>query len=466
VRLHGTAWPAIPAFSSGEGPRKLKFLDTVELRRGIRYAPLVFLALSIYAGLPSRFVFPDDFEMVRLADSWLPAFVNVGDLLLVLAIAITWAVYKPRLNGGTGLFLCATLAIVLLSLIVGSPQPDIGSMFDGLLDWLRFAATFAFAVWLTRQCGPRTAEALLIVLFVILCITALGVYSLQFGRFNRIYASAMTVASFGQVAAVVLFVALVRRYYLLLALGVTFLVLTFSVTSIILFLGIAFMYVVTSRLLSLRQRIAMLSAVTIIISVALVATVVSGQFGSIYSYIVSSSDQTSSLSALHGRTPVWAYGLDLIRSGSVGPLGVGYNRSPMFLHQVTFALVEAGIADPGTYTVPHFHSILFEWALGLGLPSVLIFFVLVRRIAQMWLWKCQPAAMIFAFFLLAQSVDFTFYEPKEVVLWALMLGIAEGEWQLARVYHPASPRARYAPSGATTRSILATQPPSLKERGT
>ncbi len=38
--------------------------------------------------------------------------------------------------------------------------------------------------------------------------------------------------------------------------------------------------------------------------------------------------------------------------------------------------------------------------------------------------------MIFSFFLLSQSLDFTFFRPKEIVLWALMLGLAEGEFQL------------------------------------
>src|SRR5438477_11173627 len=105
---------------------RLKFLDIAELRKGFGYAPLVFLALAIYSALPSRFVLPDDFEAIRLAESWLPAYLNPGDLLLVLALLVTWAVYRPKLSGGIWVFLSATLLIVLLSLVVGSPEPDGG----------------------------------------------------------------------------------------------------------------------------------------------------------------------------------------------------------------------------------------------------------------------------------------------------------------------------------------------------
>ena len=47
-------------------------------------------------------------------------------------------------------------------------------------------------------------------------------------------------------------------------------------------------------------------------------------------------------------------------------------------------------------------------------------------------YRCYPSFFIFAFFLLSQSVDFTCYKPKEVIIWSLMLGLAEGQWQSER----------------------------------
>jgi len=31
--------------------------------------------------------------------------------------------------------------------------------------------------------------------------------------------------------------------------------------------------------------------------------------------------------------------------------------------------------------------------------------------------------------LMSQSGDFTFYRPKELIIWSLMLGLAEGQWR-------------------------------------
>ena len=45
--------------------------------------------------------------------------------------------------------------------------------------------------------------------------------------------------------------------------------------------------------------------------------------------------------------------------------------------------------------------------------------------------RCYPSFFIFAFFLLSQSVDFTCYKPKEVIIWSLMLlGLPKGNGNL------------------------------------
>jgi hypothetical protein len=93
---------------------------------------------------------------------------------------------------------------------------------------------------------------------------------------------------------------------------------------------------------------------------------------------------------------------------------------------------------------PSFHSILFEYGIGLGLASVPIFVFLLWRIVKAWRSKSHLPFYIYTLFVLSQCFDFSFYRPKEVIIWAAFLGLAEGE--LIRQRNRAAGRSKAANS--------------------
>ncbi|NJO99125.1 MAG: hypothetical protein HC764_26645 [Pleurocapsa sp. CRU_1_2] len=81
----------------------------------------------------------------------------------------------------------------------------------------------------------------------------------------------------------------------------------------------------------------------------------------------------------------------------------------------------------GEYTPPHYHSIVIEYLLSLGIFAFAIFFYFIKRIWQTFQRNCSPAFFIFAFFAISQAMDYTIFPPKEIIIFALMLGLAEGQ---------------------------------------
>ncbi len=421
-----------------------------DFRRAFGLAPLVVIALALYSALPSRLVFPNGVDIDDNLSAWHPAHINIGDPLLIGAVFLTWVVYRPRLDRQSLIFLSVALAAILVSLFFGSVGTEPGSILDSLTYWLRFAIAFSISIWIVECAGARAAESLLFVLFGILCITALAVFSLDFGIFNRIYSSAMTVASFSQVAVVVILIAIVRRQYIVITVAMAFLILTFSFTSIALVLGLATLYILFAGTLSLRRRLAFIALIFGLLIVGTFIVVISGQFNFLYAHFFGSGSDTSSIEGLHGRTVIWQYGLSQITSGSVGLLGIGFDQTPSLLSQAIFNLSDAGINSSGTFTVLHFHTIWLEFSIGLGILSLVLLYPMVLRSVQTWVAGCYPAALIFGFFLLCQSVDFTLYRPKEMLFWGLMLGIAEGQWRLYSAAGAVALRASVAASTQVT----------------
>ncbi|MBA3943471.1 MAG: O-antigen ligase family protein [Herpetosiphonaceae bacterium] len=396
---------------------------------GLRLAPLAVPCILIYIALPSRFIFPADFSLTELQATWHPSLAGWYDGLLLGALALTWLVYGLATERKLTVFayLCSLAAV--LSLLFGYPGVSSALLADTALFWLRWTALFCFAVWLAETGGVPALESLLVIICIVLCASALFVYRLQFGINSRIYASAMSVASFSQVVVVVLFIAITHKNYALTLFAFPFLVLTFSWTSILLLCSITGIYVVKSQAVRPAQLLITGAIFTACLSVAFYLVVHYSQFEEIRKTLTN----TANAASLHGRTYIWSYGIELIRSGGVGLFGIGLNRSPLILHQPIIVMMSGNYfaLDRETYAFPvHFHSILLELGVGLGVSSLLLFYLLCQRILQAFRLRCHLSWMIFSFFLLSQSLDFTFFRPKEIVLWALMLGLAEGALRL------------------------------------
>ena len=399
------------------------------------------LGLLVFVALPSTVMFTDDYEYIQATTPWHSAFYTKFDLLLLPGVAVSCLLARWMPDRHTAfLFLFAAIAIVLSSFF-SSNAPN-GALYDGLLYWLRFVSVFTFAYGLTCRLGSRAAESLLYLLFVILCGSAIFVYQLQFLEFRRIYAAAMSVGSFAQVTVVIALIAIARRQYAMLCLGMVFLVLTFSLTSTILFIGIASLVplstsgartqVATKAFLRTRARQLLLAGTVLTGLIMLMCSLISE---------VGYDLNLETLTDLHGRRDIWLYALRLVRHGYVGLFGHGFGRSADFFQNLALLASYASRDVRAT----HFHSILFEGFIGLGILCVPPLVTLVARIRKTWRQSRYLSCAILLFFLLSQTIDFTLYRPKEVVIWAFILGLAAALGRPERIRRP-SPRWQPTPA--------------------
>ena len=387
-------------------------------------APLPVLCLVIYMGLRSSIIFPDGlpspYEQQQL---WQRSYLGWYDFLFLSSVVISFILSSLKLAKDNFIFIWTIALIILLSLINGLTLGKEVAL-DALVNFFRFACAFSLSVWLVRRLGSKAAEALIVCLFIILAITALLVYSLQFRTFVRIYASAMAVASFSQVTVIVCFIALLRKYNCVLGIALIFLVMTFSKTSILLFL---FLLLFSGKFTISNQLKYLFFILFVAVSVVFIALkIASNEYTAFFSFYT----DIDNIFTLSGRTPIWEYALHLLQSGNIPLLGVGFNAAASLFAIGNFYYFEVG----KIYYYPHFHSILIEYGFGFGILSGFIFFIILKRIWQTFRSNCNLSFLIFSFFFLCQSLDFTFYLPKEMIIWSLILGLAEGQWRYERGY--------------------------------
>ena len=202
-------------------------------KKCLKLAPIPISSLIIYMSLRSTEFFPDGKSSINL---WHPLYLGWYDFLLGSSILISMINGVIKLDNNKDLlFIISLLSIVSLSFLSGI---ELGNQYiiDTIFFLLRFLLSFFLGKGLVSRLGIQTTESLLMILFIILAISALFVYQQQFGKFNRIYAAAMNVASFSQVSVIVCLIALIRQYNKMLLFSLIFLLLTFSRTSILLLL--------------------------------------------------------------------------------------------------------------------------------------------------------------------------------------------------------------------------------------
>ncbi|GAC1324341.1 MAG: hypothetical protein NVSMB22_13030 [Chloroflexota bacterium] len=401
----------------------------------LRVAPLLVLSFFLYASLTSSAVMDNSFFSAdylvnpAYAPLWHPGYLNIFDLVLVSCIGITWLHNRFTLDRGTVVFLFLALLFIAVSLASETATDDVRPLRDAITYWLRFAAVFSVTLALIRRIGTRPLESVLNVTFFLLAVSALFVFRENFGKFNRLYAASMSVASFSQITVIVLLIALVRRNYALMLFAMGFLFMSFSLTSSALFIAIGTVYILVARsTFSTRERFAIMTIVVAVLSLGLYITSGIGDFGNVYQSVSHKLPGSGGEFTLNGRTTIWQYGVSLLTSGSIGPFGVGFGRSSYLFNTVWLF----DIPYAGHQAVDQFHSILLEYGITLGIPALGLFALLIRRIVQTWRGRCYPAALIFTFLFLSQTLDFTIYRPKEVILWGLILGIAESQWRMHR----------------------------------
>jgi hypothetical protein len=375
--------------------------------------PLIAPALLLFFSARSSAIFggPGHADL-----PWHQGFVGWYDAVLVLAIVASatlrcFAIDRDTMRVISGFGLC-----VIVSFALGGPIPDLHAALDGVVQVVRFAAGFSIGVWIVRVRDERQVDALVWSIFVLLLVSAVFVYGQQFSSNQRLYFSGMTMASSSQIAAVVCVMALVRGARLRLAAAALFLLLTFSRTSIVVTAALCTSYVLLGRGRQANNRRVgfIVLAMTAMVAVWFIAR------SPVFADVLLDRFDEQSLESLGLRLDIWEFARHDLLSGEIPLFGVGFGCTPGLLDDVELRTAE------GWTQATHFHSIIIEYAFGLGVLAIVPALWIIRRtIAAL---ACRSTgALLFLLFLACQVVDFSFYRPKEVLFWSLVLGIADAQ---------------------------------------
>jgi hypothetical protein len=353
---------------------------------------------------------------VEAVTNWHPGYFGWYDVTLLGLILLSLKLSRSRVSTTTIWAMGITLCCILLSVISLSGPFELSLVLAATLYWARFATVFIVMVTVVRDYGLDVAVSIVVGLGLLLMVSSLLVFSLQYGIFNRIYSSGMTVPSFSQAMLLLTWVALMRKRLTIAILASTFLLFTFSRTAILLWCASVMLYVAAAAHVEHGRRL---------LSVLLIATALGG---ATY-YITSNSEfanviinrlDRSEFESLSDRLPLWEFGNELLTTGRIPITGVGFSNTTWLLAEI-----------PAKRQIPSFHSIAYEYVVGMGVLCLPIFAWLIGRVWKAFRASVLMAGTIYLLFLTSQLVDFTFYRPKEVVLWAVFLGLAEGELQLS-----------------------------------
>ncbi len=406
----------MPSPKHVDSNKLLGFFDY--FKQSLKMAPMPVIALIIYMSLRSTSFWVN--ETLPPGELWHPAYLGWYDFLLLFSILGSMINRSIKMDGKDLLIFSLLLIIILLSFCSGR-RIDIKYVIDCSVFLLRVFLSFSFAKGLVLRRGVRVVESILMILFIILSMSALFVYQLQFGENNRIFAAAMTSPSFAQVAVIVFLIAVVRKYNKMTIFSLIFLFLTFSRTSVLL---LVILLVIYSRRLPLKTT---LKYFTILLgTIAIGAFIIINFTGDAFTYVIAERTDMGGIATLNSRDIIWETAASIINNGDIPLFGIGLNATPSLLQYVNSLDVITDEVE--IKSISHFHSILIEYYFGLGFSSLFLWLYFIRRILQTLYHQCYPSFFIFVFFIVCQSVDFTFYNPKELVIWSLMLGIAEGQW--------------------------------------
>ncbi len=381
-------------------------------------APLIVLGLYIYMGLPSRFIFPEG--SMDTLQPWHPGFLGWYDLVLGFCLVIgtlALRVHVPLHDLAVGGF-------VLAAIVASVAGSDWGFSWELLVDdiayWFRFFAPFVAFVALVNRLGEKAAETVLVGMAAVLMFTSLFVFRLQYGTLHRFYSSGMTVGSFSQAMLVLFVIAMVRANGPLMLVSALFLILTFSRTALALWVGCLTYYFLSRAGLSIAKRLVYSVLIILMSGVAVYFLMRNPEFR----FVIEDRLNPDDIATFNKRFVIWEYGADLVMADRVPLTGIGFHFTPsVLMDYMIFSPTEGNLLY-----FPSFHSIILEYGVGLGILAVPIFAGVLWRIWLTWRFGCYLPFLIFILFFVSQSIDFTFYHPKEVVMWGAFLGVAEGEW--------------------------------------
>ena len=381
-------------------------------------APLAIASLMLYLSLRSTSILPNGLHVFN--GMYHPSYLGWYDFVLGYSIIFSFACGALRLEL-KDIFLGLILIFIISASWISTYEQDKSFILAGIVCFLRFYLVFVFAKSLVRKLDLPTAESILLFAYSLLAVSAILWYSLQFGVQNRMAASAMTAPSFAQVSAIMCLIFYTRKYYVLLFISFIFLFLTFSRTSLLLFL---LLIIIQNRKVIPWN---LMKYVVGFVALATVGIMVLKHYGGHGTQVVLESRfSTEEMSNLNGRSEIWTHAWETIKYGKIPLFGIGFHTAPSLIKESNVKYLNG--SSGGFYIPPHYHSILVEYSLTLGIFSLVVFFYFINRIWQTFQHNYTPSFFIFAFFLFSQALDYTFYGPKEIIIFSLMLGLAEGQF--------------------------------------
>lgn len=377
-------------------------------------APITGLLFILYLARPSSYVFPFGYEVHNDTADWHRSFFGIADWLLcggILYGLLTKKIQPPEI----AYWYCACfLSLVFLS-ILPIITDDYSASLDLIQHAVRLSFLFLFGAGLVGGCGIQGASQLLYAGYCILAISALVVLAMILPGRHRIFASAMTVASFSQISAIVALFAIHLKHFKMAAWAMVFLVLTFSLTSALAF-SICLLAFPTNSVDSKisvqaasRSRLYVLFGLLAFIAVCVIINAYSDR---------GFNTRVDHALTLHGRVEIWQYGIELIRDQKSGLFGVGFGRAPSFLRFYDFSLPGAGVLY-----YSNFHSIILESLISMGIFAAPIFMLFIAVFLRVYKHRRYLEASVISFFMMTQSVDYTLYRPKEEMIFAFVLGV-------------------------------------------
>jgi hypothetical protein len=415
-----------------EHGRKMNSGIQSRLLRPFKVMPLATASFVSYAVLPSRFIFPEDYGDTLHESHRHIALFNTADIFLVLTVLIS-CVWYARPPSGRMLSSFLVLLAAIVTSLIWQANVSAAAVSDGVLTWLRFACVYFYAFELAQSLGAREAEKIIYLIFIGLAASLIFTADLQFDEYRRSFASGMTVGSTAQIASAVALLAFSRSYYWMWLFCIGVLGLTASVTSTCGFI-IMTLFIISSNAFASKhglvgngniQRSSLrfghsLYFIVVIFAIIFASIQIFGSSG--YSFSL------DSITNLHGRREIWSYGCGLFLGGDVGPFGIGFGRTPEYLNGSLQNF------DYMTNEYVHFHSIIFEWIIGLGVLSLPMFCAIFWQIARAVKQRKHRSLAILLFFIGTQAIDYSIYRPKEEILWAFILGVACAEcWPRPRL---------------------------------
>ncbi len=389
-------------------PKKVQFSTWYKV------APITGLLFILYLARPSSYVFPFGYEVHNDTADWHRSFFGIADWLLcgsILCGLITKKIRPPEI----AYWYCLCFLVLVFLSILPIITDDYSASFNLIQHAVRLTFLFLFGAGLVRVCGIQGASQLLYAGYCILAISALVVLAMILPALHRIFASAMTVASFAQISAIVALFAIHLKHFKMAAWAMVFLVLTFSLSSALAFSICLLAFPANS----VDSRISVQTATRsrLYVFLGLLTFIVVSVIIDAYSDRGFNTRIDHALT-LHGRVEIWQYGIELIRDHESGWFGVGFGRAPSFLRFRDFSLP----GEPALY-YSNFHSIILESLISMGIFAAPIFMLFIAFFFRAYKHRHYLEASVISFFMMTQSVDFTLYRPKEETIFAFVLGV-------------------------------------------